>query len=127
MRGFLSLVTAEHPDCENLPVILEILSDFLKSTQPGIAAAEGRVKFVLFCENVTFKRGELIVSPCVPKASPSSYTRQDMDLYGENRTMVHMDTVARKDKNEAGYHGWADYTAVLLDHYCRTPFSRPSY
>ncbi|KIM33349.1 hypothetical protein M408DRAFT_14127 [Serendipita vermifera MAFF 305830] len=91
----------DHPDHETLPVILEILSDFLKSTQPGIAAAESRVKFVTFCENVVFKRGELI----------------DMDLYGENRTMVHMDTVGRKDKSDTGYGSWGDYTAVLLDHY----------
>jgi hypothetical protein len=49
-------------DAESLPVILEIMYDFLKSTQPGIAAAEGRVKFVSFCENLTFRRGELIVS-----------------------------------------------------------------
>lgn len=48
-----------------------------------------------------------------------------MDLYGENRTMVHMDTVARKDKNEGGYHGWGDYTAVLLDHYCRNLEFKP--
>ena len=40
-----------------------------------------------------------------------------MDLYNENRTMIHMDAVARKDK-EATISVWGDYTAVLLDHYC---------
>ncbi|PVG04419.1 hypothetical protein CPB86DRAFT_810233 [Serendipita vermifera] len=90
----------DHPDAETLPVVNQIMSEFLKSTQPGIAAAESRVKFVTFCENLTFKRGELI----------------DMDLYGEHRTMVHSGTISRKDKAEA-YHTWGDYTASLLDHY----------
>ncbi|CAG7852613.1 Rho1 guanine nucleotide exchange factor 1 [Serendipita indica DSM 11827] len=88
----------DHPDAENLPVLLGIIGDFLKSTQVGIAVAESRVKFVSFCENLTFKRGELI----------------DMDLYGENRTLIHMGPVARKNKND---YSWADLTAVLLDHY----------
>ncbi|KAG8827986.1 hypothetical protein FRC19_010494 [Serendipita sp. 401] len=88
----------DHPDAEHLPIILGILGDFLKSTQPGIAAAESRVKFVSFCENVTFRKGELI----------------DMDLYGENRTMVHLGTVSRKHRSD---YTWIDLTAVLLDHY----------
>jgi hypothetical protein len=59
---FTDLPQIDHPDAETLPVVMQIMSDFLKSTQPGIAAAESRVKFVTFCENLTFKRGELIVS-----------------------------------------------------------------
>ncbi|KAG8831244.1 hypothetical protein FRC17_003440 [Serendipita sp. 399] len=88
----------DHPDAEHLPIILDLLGDFLKSTQPGIAAAESRVKFVSFCENVIFRRGELI----------------DMDLYGENRTLVHLGTLARKHRSD---YTWMDLTAVLLDHY----------
>lgn len=41
-----------------------------------------------------------------------------MDLYNENRTMIHMSPVARKDKKETTIGTWGDYTAVLLDHYC---------
>lgn len=48
-----------------------------------------------------------------------------MDLYNENRTMIHMSAVARKDK-EATISTWGDYTAVLLDHYCTLP-SSPQY
>lgn len=63
----------DHPDAEGLPIILDIMGDFLKSTQPGIAAAEGRVKFVSFCENLTFRKGELIVSY-------SLYPRQRLNI-----------------------------------------------
>ncbi|KAG8802187.1 hypothetical protein FRC18_007623, partial [Serendipita sp. 400] len=98
LETVLKHTSEDHPDAEHLPIILGILGDFLKSTQPGIAAAESRVKFVSFCENVTFRKGELI----------------DMDLYGENRTMVHLGTVSRKHRSD---YTWIDLTAVLLDHY----------
>lgn len=50
-----------HPDLEDLPLLLSILSDFLKSTQPGIAAAENRVKYWNVCESLTMPKGEIIV------------------------------------------------------------------
>jgi len=51
----------EHPDVETLPLILTILSDFIKSTQPGIAAAEDKVKFWNLCESLVYQKGEIIV------------------------------------------------------------------
>jgi hypothetical protein len=44
-----------------LPLLLNILSDFLKSTQPGIAAAENRVKYWNVCESLVLPKGEIIV------------------------------------------------------------------
>lgn len=49
-----------------MPLILGILSDFLKSTQPGIQAAEARAKFLALGETLVFRRTELIVSPFPP-------------------------------------------------------------
>jgi hypothetical protein len=37
------------------------LSDFIKSTQPGIAAAEDKVKFWNLCESLVYQKGEIIV------------------------------------------------------------------
>lgn len=54
--------THDHPDLESLPTILGILSDFLKSTQPGIAAAESKVKLWDLCEHLEYQTGEIIVS-----------------------------------------------------------------
>lgn len=50
-----------HPDAEDLPLLLNILSDFLKSTQPGIAAAENRVKYWNVCESLVLPTGEILV------------------------------------------------------------------
>jgi len=34
-----------HPDLETIPIVLTVLQDFIKSSEPGIAAAEDKVKF----------------------------------------------------------------------------------
>ena len=52
----------DHPDLETLPLILDILKECIKSTQPGIEAAESKVKFWALCESLVFQRGEIIVS-----------------------------------------------------------------
>lgn len=51
-----------HPDLETLPLILGILNDCIKSTQPGIEAAEGKVKLWALCESLVYQKGEIIVS-----------------------------------------------------------------
>jgi len=56
-----------------MPLILTILSDFLKSTQPGIQAAEERVKFLALGESLVFRRTELIVSPFARRRSGLKY------------------------------------------------------
>ena len=37
----MKLTPEAHQDLNTIPIILNVLSQFLKSTQPGIAAAEG--------------------------------------------------------------------------------------
>jgi hypothetical protein len=49
-------------DHESLPLTLNILSDFIKSTQPGIEAADLKAKFWELAESLVFVRGEMIVS-----------------------------------------------------------------
>ena len=53
---------ADHSDLETLPLILSILKDCIKSTQPGIEAAESKVQFWGLCESLVFQKGEIIVS-----------------------------------------------------------------
>jgi RHO1 GDP-GTP exchange protein 1/2 len=50
-----------HEDLDNIPLILGILSDFIRSTQPGIEAAEAKVKFWSLCETLEYQKGEIIV------------------------------------------------------------------
>ncbi|KAJ3714271.1 hypothetical protein C8R42DRAFT_255481 [Lentinula raphanica] len=97
----------EHPDLDTLPIILGILSDCIKSTQPGIEAAESKVKFWALCESLTFRKGEII----------------DMDLYDNSRTLVYSGPVSRKNRSEGSVagtwssSGWTDLFAALLDNY----------
>jgi hypothetical protein len=56
------LTDPEHPDVETMPLTLTILSDFVKSTQPGVAVADAKVKFWSLCEALIYRPGEIIVS-----------------------------------------------------------------
>ncbi|KAG1722954.1 uncharacterized protein EDB91DRAFT_1240160 [Suillus paluster] len=90
-----------HPDLEDLPLLLSILSDFLKSTQPGIAAAENRVKYWNVCESLVMPKGEII----------------DLDWYDESRSLVYSGPLARRSKSEMDWHPWNDLFVALLDNY----------
>ncbi|KAL9714072.1 hypothetical protein Ac2012v2_002380 [Leucoagaricus gongylophorus] len=91
----------EHPDLETLPLILNILHDCVKSTQPGIEVAESKVKFWSLCERLVYQKGEII----------------DLDLYDQSRTLVHSGPVTRRIRSESGFHEWDDLVASLLDNY----------
>ena len=52
----------EHPDHGSLQIVLDVLGDTVKSSQPGIEAAQSRVTFMDICEHLVFTRGEIIVS-----------------------------------------------------------------
>ncbi|KAF8149926.1 hypothetical protein B0H34DRAFT_731762 [Crassisporium funariophilum] len=92
----------EHPDLETLPIILGILKDCIKSTQPGIEAAESKVKFWGLCESLIYQKGEII----------------DMDLYDESRSLAYTGPVLRKAKSDTGFsEKWLDLVAALLDNF----------
>ncbi|KAF9267744.1 hypothetical protein L218DRAFT_970604 [Marasmius fiardii PR-910] len=89
----LKLTDNEHPDKETLPIILGILSDTIKSTQPGIEAAESKVKFWSLCESLDFQKGEII----------------DMDLYDNSRTLIYSGPASRRSRSG---HGWQDQVSA---------------
>ncbi|KAF8071933.1 hypothetical protein FPV67DRAFT_907308 [Lyophyllum atratum] len=92
----------KHPDLETLPIILGILGDFIKSTQPGIEAAEGKVKFWALCESLVYQKGEII----------------DMDLYDGSRTLVYSGPLTRLARSDSGWSSQAlELTGGLLDNY----------
>lgn len=110
----------EHPDLETLPLILGILNNCIKSTQPGIEAAESKVKFWSLCESLVYQKGEIIVSCFESCTSGFCLTNpKDMDLYDQSRTLVHSSPVARRVRSETRFHEWDDLVASLLDNYCR--------
>ena len=42
---------------------------------------------------------------------------KDMDLYDESRTLVHFGPLARRQRSDADWYGWADLMVALLDNY----------
>ncbi|KAJ7104153.1 hypothetical protein B0H15DRAFT_11382 [Mycena belliarum] len=101
LEQILKLTDDGHPDKETLPIILDVLTSCVKSTQPGIEAAENKVKFWALCQSLVFQKGELI----------------DMDLYADTRSLVRLAPVSRCNRNETGLSSWVDLTAALLDNY----------
>ncbi|TFK47790.1 hypothetical protein OE88DRAFT_1705430 [Heliocybe sulcata] len=91
----------DHPDQESIPLILGIMSDFIKSTEPGIEAANGKVKFWSLCESLVYFKGEIV----------------DMDLYDESRSLIHQGTLARRPKDLTLYNEFHDLFVALLDNY----------
>ncbi|GLB40420.1 putative CNH domain containing protein [Lyophyllum shimeji] len=93
----------KHPDLETLPITLGILGDFIKSTQPGIEVAEGKVKFWALCESLQYQSGEII----------------DLDLDDESRTLVYSGPLARQVRSDSGWssQSWMELTGSLLDNY----------
>ncbi|KAH7884721.1 hypothetical protein F5I97DRAFT_1929559 [Phlebopus sp. FC_14] len=90
-----------HPDAEDLPLVLSVMNDFLKSTQPGIAAAENKVKFWNLCESLIFNKGEII----------------ELDWYNDQRSLVHAGMLARRSKSEMDWNPWFDLYVALLDNF----------
>ncbi|KAJ6576436.1 hypothetical protein DFH09DRAFT_1276455 [Mycena vulgaris] len=101
LEQILKLTDDGHPDKDTLPIILDILTSCIKSTQPGIEAAENKVKFWALCQSLVFQKGELI----------------DMDLYADTRNLVRLAPVSRWNRTETGLSAWADLTAALLDNF----------
>lgn len=108
---------ADYPDLETIPILLDVLDRFVKNTQPGIAASESKVKYYALCESLEFRRGEIIVSfDSQLLSSKLSYGKQDMDLYNETRSLVHIGQLARKQRAD-NWSRWLDLEVALLDNY----------
>ncbi|KAF7316832.1 hypothetical protein HMN09_00416400 [Mycena chlorophos] len=101
LEQIIKLTEDGHPDKDTLPIILDILTSSVKSAQPGIEAAENKIKFWELVQSLVFQRGEMI----------------DMDLYADTRSLIRQAPVARWGRNEAGLSTWTNLCAVLLDNF----------
>ncbi|KAH9037804.1 hypothetical protein EDB85DRAFT_1860932 [Lactarius pseudohatsudake] len=93
------LTAADHPDLETIPIVLAILQDFIKSSEPGITAAEGKVNYRVLYETLVFPPGEVT----------------DLDVDDESRTLVHSGPLVRQ-KSDAR-RSWSDVFGALSDNY----------
>ena len=55
------MTAADHPDLETIPLVLTVLRDFIKSSEPGIAAAEDKVKFGALHKSLIDLQGDITV------------------------------------------------------------------
>ncbi len=51
------MISEHHPDLETIPIV----QDFIKSSEPGIAAAENKVKFGVLHKSLVDPQGEITV------------------------------------------------------------------
>jgi len=52
----------DHPDLETIPIVLTVLRDFIKRSEPGIAASEEKVKFGALRGSLVDPQGDITVS-----------------------------------------------------------------
>ncbi|KAI9512110.1 hypothetical protein F5148DRAFT_1166295 [Russula earlei] len=93
------LTDADHPDLETIPIVLTVLQDFIKSSEPGIAAAEDKVKFGSLYKSLVDPQGEIT----------------DLDFHDDSRTLLHSGSLVRQKSDTR--HSWSDVFGALLDNY----------
>jgi hypothetical protein len=105
-----------HPDLETIPIVLTVLQDFIKSSEPGIAAAEDKVKFGALHKSLVNLQGEITVRLGLSRQCQAHNPLQDLDLQDESRTLVHSGPLARQKSDT--WRSWSDVFGALLDNYC---------
>ncbi|KAI0303762.1 hypothetical protein B0F90DRAFT_1816034 [Multifurca ochricompacta] len=99
MERIQKLTAPDHPDLETIPIVLAVLQDFIKSSEPGIAAAEDKVKFWALYESLGYPQGEII----------------DIEPHDSSRTLIHAGPLARQKSDS--WRSWSDVFGALLDNY----------
>ncbi|WVO12788.1 hypothetical protein L204_100396 [Cryptococcus depauperatus] len=101
LDALLRATPVDHSDCDDIPVLKELLERVVKSSQPGIESAEGKIKLWNTAERLLFRKGEIV----------------DLDISDPKRRLIHMGHVLQRVRNETYWHGWQDIQAILLDNY----------
>lgn len=90
LQRLLKITPKEHDDHLQLPVILDQIGGMLRSVQPGVDAAEKRVKAWRIARALRFKKGE----------------RNDLglELESDQRALLGMGKVWRRQRNERDWY-----------------------
>ncbi|KAI0264429.1 hypothetical protein BC834DRAFT_826441 [Gloeopeniophorella convolvens] len=99
MERIEKLTPEGHDDRVAIPTLLSALQSYVKSSEPGIAAAEDKVGFWAVCESLIYSKGEIT----------------DLDLYAESRTLIHSGPLARQRSDT--WRSWTNAFGALLDNY----------
>ncbi len=61
LERILHVISEHHPGLETISIVLTVLQDFIKSSEPGIAAAEDKVRFGALHKSLVDPQGEITV------------------------------------------------------------------
>ena len=62
LERILKVTDADHPDLETIPIVLAVLRDFIRRSEPGIAASQEKVKFGALRGSLVDPQGDITVS-----------------------------------------------------------------
>ncbi|WVQ82680.1 hypothetical protein IAT38_004812 [Cryptococcus sp. DSM 104549] len=93
----------DHEDIEQLPQVMEIITELGKATQKGVAVNESKVELWGFQHTLDGSR----FGPRMVK---------DLNLANQNRELIHKGKVFRQPEGSIG-GSWAELIVLLFDHY----------
>nr|XP_019015157.1 uncharacterized protein I206_01245 [Kwoniella pini CBS 10737]OCF53938.1 hypothetical protein I206_01245 [Kwoniella pini CBS 10737] len=100
----------DHPDIEQIPGVMEVITDLGKATQKGVAVNESKVELWGFQHTLDGSR----FWPRMVK---------DLDLANPMRELIHKGKVYRQPEGSIG-GSWTELVVLLFDHYQRMSRSR---
>ncbi|OCF37676.1 hypothetical protein I316_00803 [Kwoniella heveanensis BCC8398] len=93
----------DHPDIEQIPQVMEVITDLGKATQKGVAVNESKVELWGFQHTLDGSR----FGPRMVK---------DLDLAHPMRELIHKGRVFRQPEGSIG-GSWTELIVLLFDHY----------
>ncbi|WVF70262.1 hypothetical protein IAT40_005051 [Kwoniella sp. CBS 6097] len=93
----------DHPDIDQIPQVMEVITDLGKSTQKGVAVNESKVELWGFQHTLDGSR----FGPRMVK---------DLDLAHPMRELIHKGRVFRQPEGSIG-GSWTELIVLLFDHY----------
>ncbi|WWC58812.1 uncharacterized protein I303_101356 [Kwoniella dejecticola CBS 10117] len=103
LKSLKEVGPADHPDIEQIPGVMEVITDLGKATQKGVAVNESKVELWGFQHTLDGSR----FWPRMVK---------DLDLANPMRELIHKGKVYRQPEGSIG-GSWTELVVLLFDHY----------
>ncbi|WRT64361.1 uncharacterized protein IL334_001293 [Kwoniella shivajii] len=103
LKSLKAVGPPDHPDIEQIPGVMEVITDLGKSTQKGVAVNESKVELWGFQHTLDGSR----FGPRMVK---------DLDLANPMRELIHKGRVFRQPEGSIG-GSWTELIVLLFDHY----------
>jgi len=101
LREILGEAPAYHEDRSAIPQVIDVIKALGRETEPGVTSAKLKVELWKYNSNLVFKEGEYV----------------DMDLLGDQRSLLHTGKLLRQPDNTLEWNGWTELFVLLFDNY----------